>query len=62
MFRKLLRLLVKTTSVIEYDNGNDYLRKLEDKKMREQETNRDRYQYANIEIIKNYDKSIVGKK
>lgn len=27
--------MVKTTSVIEYDNGNEYLRKLEDKKIRE---------------------------
>lgn len=35
MFRKLLRLLVKTTSIIEYDNGNEYLRKLEDKTIRE---------------------------
>ena len=30
MFKKLLRLLVKTTSIIEYDNGNEYLRKLVD--------------------------------
>lgn len=34
MFKKLLRLLVKTTSIIEYDNGNEYLRKLEDKIIR----------------------------
>ena len=34
MFKKLLRLLVKTTSIIEYDNGNEYLRKLEDKVIR----------------------------
>ena len=34
MFKKLLRLLVKTTSSIEYDNGNEYLRKLEDKTIR----------------------------
>lgn len=33
----------------------------QDNKKREQETNRARYQYANIEIIKNYDKSIVWK-
>lgn len=34
MFKKLLRLLVKTTSIIEYDNGNEDLRKLEDKTIR----------------------------
>lgn len=34
MFKKILRLLVKTTSIIEYDNGNEYLRKLEDKTIR----------------------------
>ena len=34
MFKKLLRLLVKTTSIIEYDTGNEYLRKLEDKIIR----------------------------
>lgn len=34
MFKKILRLLVKTTSIIEYDNGTEYLRKLEDKTIR----------------------------
>ena len=51
MFKKLLRLLVKTTSIIEYDNGNEYLRKLEDKIIR-RENKKLIGLYINMQILK----------